>query len=393
MKKIIAILMATAIATASFAGCTKETPVEENKVEHGNAANSIKVNIDDLASIHAAIAEKTGVEETGTTVIADIDGYKLTLAEYEYLYFTYLNSALQYAAYYGFDALEDEEFLNSTKEMFASEIKTSPIVLKMASEKGITITEEEFNNDVLGSYDTMKEEYGEEFETILASEATPSVNTILYYNYIFKLYDKILATYSDTEALETTLANDYIRAKHILIQFPTNEDGSEVTDEQKAEALAKAEEVYEKAISGEDFDALITEYNEDPGMEYNSDGYFFTYNEMVPEFEQAAFALEDNGISEIVETTYGYHIIKKMPVDDAFKTTEAYTQVYDSLVGDSAFEEFYNDMQASADALTQTNVENYDELIAPVLEEAQKLYNEYKELYNSANSSSEEVAE
>ena len=54
-----------------------------------------------------------------------------------------------------------------------------------------------------------------------------------------------------------------MRAKHVLIKFPTNDDGSEVTEEQKDETKKKAEEVLEKAKNGEDFDKLIEEYNEE----------------------------------------------------------------------------------------------------------------------------------
>ena len=393
MTKFIAILMATVMASAALAGCTQKPaekkPAEEQNVEQSDVVAPISVNTEELASIHKAIAEKTGVEEPGTAVVMNIDGYELTLAEFEYMYFSYFNNAIQYTMYYGFDILKDEEFLDSMEKMFDSEIKTAPIVLQMAEEKGIKLTEEEFNNTVLASYDDMKEQYGEEFESTLAAECTPSINSIIFYNYIITLYDKILSTYADTAAAEAAMA-DYVRAKHVLVQFPVNEDGSETTEEQKAEALAKAEEVYAKAVAGEDFDALIAEYNEDPGMSTYTDGYFFTYNEMVPEFEEAAFALEENGISEIVETSYGYHILKKLPVDEAFKETDAYKEKFDAVANSSAQEAFYNDMQAKADTLTRTNVENYNELIAPVIEEANALYAEYELEYNAAHAEAEE---
>ena len=65
-----------------------------------------------------------------------------------------------------------------------------------------------------------------------------------------------------------------------------------------------------------DFDALMKEHNIDPGA--TEDGYTFTKGEMVPEFEEAAFALSENTYTkEPVKTDYGYHIIYRTPVDEA----------------------------------------------------------------------------
>ena len=74
---------------------------------------------------------------------------------------------------------------------------------------------------------------------------------------------------------------DMVRAKHILIQFPEVGEGENgaLTDAQKEATLAEANEVLEKVNSMADiseFDALIKEYNDDPGMETFTDGYYFT---------------------------------------------------------------------------------------------------------------------
>lgn len=107
------------------------------------------------------------------------------------------------------------------------------------------------------------------------------------YNYFMQCEEDYKAKY----------AKEYAAAKHVLC-----------TDE------AEAKLVYEKAISGESFDDLISAYNEDPGMEGRPDGYIFTYGEMVKPFETATFAAGENEITPPVKTDYGYHVILRLPL-------------------------------------------------------------------------------
>lgn len=112
--------------------------------------------------------------------------------------------------------------------------------------------------------------------------------------------------YVSQEDAEKIYKENYVCAKHVLIMT-----GDTRTDE---EAKAIADLVYSRASAGEDFDLLVNEYGEDPGMTVNVGGYIFTKNEMVAEFEQASFSLQDNQISAPIKTTFGYHVIKRLPL-------------------------------------------------------------------------------
>jgi len=95
---------------------------------------------------------------------------------------------------------------------------------------------------------------------------------------------------------------EQIRASHILFK-------TEGKDEAAVRKLA--EEVLQKARNGDDFAALAKQYSEDEGSAQNGgDLGFFGKGAMVPEFEQAAFALQPGQISDLIKTQYGFHIIK-----------------------------------------------------------------------------------
>jgi peptidyl-prolyl cis-trans isomerase C len=99
---------------------------------------------------------------------------------------------------------------------------------------------------------------------------------------------------------------DRVHASHILIGFPRDADAAA-----KAQAHAKAEQVLADVKAGKDFAALAKEHSQDPGSAPNGgDLGFFQPGQMVGPFNDAAFSLAPGAVSELVETEFGYHIIK-----------------------------------------------------------------------------------
>lgn len=130
-----------------------------------------------------------------------------------------------------------------------------------------------------------------------------------------KVYQYLIADInpeiSDDEARTITV-------QHILIKtYSLNEQGERIpySEEGRKEAYKRAGEALRKAQEGEDFTGLIAEYSEDSNPSYS-----FGKGTMEAEFEEAAFNLGTDEISGIVESEYGYHIIKCISTFDRDET-------------------------------------------------------------------------
>lgn len=102
-----------------------------------------------------------------------------------------------------------------------------------------------------------------------------------------------------------------VRAQHILWKTVDK------TLEEINEIRETATNVLQLAKDGEDFSDLAREYSEDTSASVGGDLGFFGPGQMVPEFEQVAFNLGEGGTSDLVETTFGIHIIRVNEKEEA----------------------------------------------------------------------------
>jgi peptidyl-prolyl cis-trans isomerase C len=117
---------------------------------------------------------------------------------------------------------------------------------------------------------------------------------------------------------------EQVKASHILIKAE-----ADAPADKKAEARKKIEAVQQKVQKGEDFATLAKTYSEGPSGPRGGDLGYFKRGQMVKPFEEAAFSLKPNETSEIVETRFGYHLIKVNDKKPAKKMT--YAEVKDRL--------------------------------------------------------------
>jgi peptidyl-prolyl cis-trans isomerase C len=141
--------------------------------------------------------------------------------------------------------------------------------------------------------------------------------------------DKIVVTEEETKAYYTDNPRffkqpEQVKASHILIKVEATAD-----DAAKAAARKKIEDVRKKLTDGGDFAELAKEYSEGPSGPRGGDLGYFGRGQMVKPFDDAVFAMQVNQVSEVVETRFGYHLIKVY--DKKPEETLAYAEVKDRI--------------------------------------------------------------
>ncbi|WP_410772357.1 peptidylprolyl isomerase [Fontibacillus sp. BL9] len=159
----------------------------------------------------------------------------------------------------------------------------------------------------------MKESMGEEaFKSLLDGQ---KISEKEFKNYMIRIYtvmesEKAKISDDDVKKEFEATKEDYITAsvRHILIGF-TDKEGKERS---KEDALKLANEVKAKLDKGEDFAALVKQYSSDGQTNIDNGGLYADtpVSNWVTEFKEKAMTLPLNTISEPVETTYGYHIMR-----------------------------------------------------------------------------------
>jgi len=318
MKKILTLILALTLVMSLFAGCGTSEETTEEKAEETE--------------------ETTGVEETEENIIETLGDFKD-----EVLF-----------------KVNDTEIMLSTGNILLYQIKSyyesmyGPTVWDMEAEPGITV-EQFVKNDIQDVsirtevlYDkALKEGYeiDEDAKIVLIAQAATVFesypaeiiakygfnleqlqDSIVKQSYLELVFEEMTkdmvidaaevqakmeenVVYQNMMTYGIDAFYDRVRARHILIKT-VDDQNQPYSEEDKAASLAKIEDLLAQANDGADFAILASENTEDPGSVESGGEYTFGRGEMVPEFESAAYELEIGGISGVIETQYGYHIIK-----------------------------------------------------------------------------------
>lgn len=313
-------------------------------------------------------------------VVASVDGNGATadLITYWIGYSaSYLDTYMQYYGGSGLDwdyTLSDGTVMTDyIKNDVLTTVKQELVIENLAEKYGVELTDEQLSameSDEQGFIEQYGGEEGFDAELAKLGLRRETYERITRTNYLYQNLYKLYLTegsalYVSDEDLAVYAADQgYITADHILLATMDTSTGEALSDEQKAEKKALAEELAEKlkSYTGDNlasyFAELADEYSEDPGRASYPSGYTFTTGSMVQEFEDAAYALSEGEVSDIVESSFGYHILLRLPLD---KTAAAET------VREDYFSNFIDEQMAAAKVATSAE---YDKLDAKALYEA-----------------------
>lgn len=343
MKKIIALLLCLVMMLA-LAACGGSEIEQYEDVEAAETTETA----DDAEAVETAALGYSAYP--GDTVVGTINGEEVTWMEYFYWLNYYVMYSQQLAASYGvalsgWDANEMSSTDTNGQVVLMNAqyaVTQHHAVTTKAAELGIALDEEdqalirevyETNADqAIGDADGVcTEEEIAAFEEYLAQQYVDGAFfdylnevSLLSEKLYIDIYGEAGADYPDEDVIAYAQENTILSAKHILLLTQDMTTGEALTEDEIAAQKTQIEDLLTQlqAVSGDPvaletlFDQLMAEYTEDTGYAYYPEGYIFGEGEMVAEFEEAVKALDENyGLSGVVETSYGYHIILRIPTD------------------------------------------------------------------------------
>ncbi len=310
---------------------TDETP-ETSEAPEDSAAG---IETLDLAAIQALHQPKE--------VIFTVNGQEITWDKYFYMLSSQVLQVQNYfesmSTYYGMEQHWKDEYAEGTSFAQAAVDNTELNLLQLcaielfAEENQVTLPEDELA--------ALEEQLREDIVNICGEGATEAdfeeylagiymnldlyrwvfeTNSFYRQNYL-QIYGEAGELYDEAAAMDYLVDNGYLSAGHILFMTVDPATGEALDEAAKAQKLEQAKAVAQELQAITDTEALLArfrelkdEYCEDTGKVNFPEGYTFTPGTMVQEFEDAVNALEDYQVSDPVETSYGYHVIMRLPL-------------------------------------------------------------------------------
>jgi peptidyl-prolyl cis-trans isomerase C len=217
-----------------------------------------------------------------------------------------------------------DQYKKQMRQQVVDSMVLEKILDAQIKKAGIVVTDEDVNNKLneivasqpgmtMESFKAMLATQGQSFDVIKGQ-----VKKTLGYE---KLIGPVEVNDADAMAFYETNKEDFnkpeeVKASHILVKVDAT-----ATPEQRASAKAKITKLLAQVKEGGDFATLAKENSDCPSKDRGGDLGYFDRSTMVKEFADAAFAMKVGQVSEVVETQFGYHIIKVTDHKDGGQVT------------------------------------------------------------------------
>ncbi len=226
------------------------------------------------------------------------------------------------------------------KNIVASPAEVNEQISKQMTKDNLTI--DDFKS-LLKAYGTDFSEYQKDMRKKIMFEKLMEDQ---FNSKVVKPTDEQVKTYYD-QNIQQFQEPEKIHTKHILIRPEDSNDPNQA--KAKAKAKAKAEDILKKLKAGADFNDMAKQYSACPSSKQGGDLGTQPKGTFVPEFEKAAYALKPGQMTDVVETQFGFHIIKL--IEHANANTVSFAQSKDMIA------------QLLTNEQKKTIVENYIEQI------------------------------
>lgn len=345
MKKFLACALGAIMLITSLAACGEAPTADPSPSPSASPASSADVEYD-WASAYA--------KYPADTVVLSVNGEDVTWDEYFYwLYSEYVQNVSGMAMDVMLNGVMTvSEYLRQDVENFCVQYR---VLNQQAAANSIELTEDDqkvFDEQLHSDIDSLVGEDGTEeelYDYLATIYVTPEIYEyinrmmVLYPRVFIEMYGQNGEKLTDEEVMAFADEYGFMTAKHILFRN-TDDEGNELSEEEMSSKLEQANELVSelRAVPEAErealFDQMMNEYSEDPGLANYPDGYCFEPGVVVQEFSDGVAALEEGGISDVVESSSGYHILMREPVtpDDLvlLGTAQPYTLRYAAAVMD-----------------------------------------------------------
>ena len=391
MKKFVVLLVVLCLAFAVALGFLARTPMpltgDTAETQEPAAETAVPVDVETL-DYEALYALHDPAE-----VVMIVDGKDITWGEYfSWLYMSAMQTEQYFVSMgnYGVplkwsDAVGEDGSTYADAAIAGGEntLRQLMTILGYAESQGVVASQETLDAIQAQRDSDKKATVGEEgteedFAAYLHSlyrseEAYQRATTANYLNLqnYTETYGAEAEKVSEEQALSYLKEQGYLRANHILLSTMDLQTGEALDEATVAEKEALAQKLVTELQAIQDPEELVErfrelkeEYCEDSGKTAYPDGYVFLPGEMVTEFEEGVTALADYGLSQPVKTSYGYHIILRLPL--SADAVVSYDNTGAAVTGRSLFASY--DYAAGLDAyLENLSVEYVDGFQAPDL--------------------------
>lgn len=329
LKKVLTITLVLCLVFAGFLTWKNYTPKEKP----ADAEASVSTGAIDAEAIFALHAP----DEVVMTIGED----EITWSQYYYYLMSnisYISNQFMYFGGVDWSLPVDEEgkvtVSDMVNDMSAQNLQQIFCATRFAEQNGVVLNDEQqaavdkYIQDGIVSCcgeGATEEDFNKYLDGMHLPRSVFDMNVRWSYldnNCFDKLYGENGSFVSDEAALAYVAANGYVHVNHILLLCTDPATGDALDDAAKAEKLAQAEALAKELRECESTEALLElfaqrkeELDEDSGKAGNPDGYIFNEStNFVPEFKAAGAALGEYEVSDPVESSYGYHVMLRLPI-------------------------------------------------------------------------------